>query len=89
MSLQWFDWIGFAGVALIVLAYLLVQVGQARGDGFGNQMLNALGAVGVIVSLLFGAFNFPALVLESVWLLISIYGMVRGVRRRRSARLFR
>lgn len=89
MSLQWFDWIGFAGVALIVLSYLLVQGGQLRGDGFGNQMSNALGAVGVIVSLLFGRFNFPALVLESIWLLISIYGMVRGARRRRSTRLFR
>ena len=89
MTLQWFDFVGFAGAALIVLAYFLVQSGHLRGDGLGNQMFNALGALGVIASLLLGAFNWPAFALELVWLLISVYGMVAGARRKRSVRLFR
>ncbi len=81
-SLHWYDIAGFTGVILIVLAFLLQQMGRMRGDGLPNQLLNALGALGVLLSLLFGAFNLAAFVLEAVWLAISVYGMVRGARRR-------
>jgi paired small multidrug resistance pump len=84
MTLQWFDWVGFSGVALIVIAYFLVQAGRLRGDGMPNQVLNALGALAVMVSLVFGTFNFPAFVLEAIWLAVSVYGMVWGARRRRT-----
>ncbi|MBU6403598.1 MAG: hypothetical protein KGL09_09380 [Pseudomonadota bacterium] len=89
MMLQWFDYVGFFGAALIVLAYFLVQAGRLRGDGYGNQVLNALGALGVIVSLVLGTFNWPAFVLELAWLLISLYGIAWGARRRRRSRMFR
>ena len=85
MSLHWYDFAGFAGVVLMVLAFFLQQNGRVRGDGLPNQLLNALGALGVLLSLLFGAFNLSAFLLETVWLAISVYGMVRGVRRRRVA----
>ena len=78
-SLHWYDITGFVGVLLIVLAFFLQQVGRMRGDGLPNQLLNALG---VLLSLLFGAFNLSAFVLEAVWLAISVYGMIRGARRR-------
>ena len=89
MTLQWFDWVGFAGVALIVVAYFLVQAGRLRGDSMSNQVLNALGALAVMVSLVFGTFNFPAFVLEAIWLAVSVYGMVWSARRRRRSRMFR
>jgi predicted membrane protein len=89
MTLQWFDWVGFAGVTLIVIAYFLVQAGRLRGDHMANQVLNALGALAVMVSLVFGTFNFPAFVLEAIWLAVSMYGMIWGARRRRRARMFR
>ncbi|THD10407.1 CBU_0592 family membrane protein [Metallibacterium scheffleri] len=89
MTLQWFDWVGFAGVALIVVAYFLVQAGRLRGDSMSNQVLNALGALAVMVSLVFGTFNFPAFVLEAIWLAVSVYGMIWGARRRRRSRMFR
>ena len=82
MSLHWYDFAGFVGVILMVLAFFLQQSGRVRGDGLPNQLLNALGALGVLLSLLFGAFNLSAFLLESVWLTISVYGMVRGARRR-------
>ncbi len=89
MSLQWFDYVGFVGAALIVLAYFLVQAGHIRGDGTANPVLNLLGALGVIVSLLLGAFNWPAFVLELVWLLVSLFGIVQRLRRRRNKPMFR
>lgn len=89
MTLQWFDWVGFAGVALIVVAYFMVQAGRLRGDSMSNQVLNALGALAVMVSLVFGTFNFPAFVLEAIWLAVSVYGMIWGARRRRRSRMFR
>ena len=89
MTLQWFDWVGFAGVALIVVAYFLVQAGRLRGDSMSNQVLNALGALAVMVSLVFGTFNFPAFVLEAIWLAVSVYGMIWGARRRHRSRMFR
>ncbi|MCK9367082.1 MAG: hypothetical protein M0P72_08035 [Metallibacterium scheffleri] len=89
MTLQWFDWVGFTGVALIVIAYFLVQAGRLRGDNMSNQVLNALGALAVMVSLVFGTFNFPAFVLEAIWLAVSVYGMIWGARRRRRSRMFR
>ena len=82
MSLHWYDIAGFVGVILMVLAFFLQQSGRVRGDGLPNQLLNALGALGVLLSLVFGAFNLSAFLLESVWLAISVYGMARGARRR-------
>lgn len=84
MSMHFYDWAGLLGVALILLAYFLLQAGRMRGDGLGYQLLNAAGALSVLISL-FYAFNLSAFLLELAWLAISIYGIVRGrkVRRRR------
>jgi hypothetical protein len=48
--------------------------------------MNGLGALGVLLSLVFGQFNLAAFLLEAAWLLISIYGIVFGFRRRRDTR---
>jgi hypothetical protein len=75
MSLAWYDWTGFAGVALVLLAFLLLQMRRLHGNKLVYQSMNALGALGVITSLLFGTFNLPALLMEFGWLAISVYGM--------------
>ena len=84
ISLHWYDWAGLLGVALTLVAFYLLQGGRLRGDGLSYQLMNAFGALAVLVSLLF-AFNLSAFVLEGLWLAISIYGIVRG-RRARSGR---
>ena len=83
-SVHWYDWAGLIGVALTLLAYFLLQAGRVRGDGVLYQWMNALGAAGVLLSL-FYAFNLSAFLLEFLWLLISVYGMVRGWRLRQQA----
>jgi hypothetical protein len=38
-----------------------------------------------MLSLLFGRFNWPAFLMQVAWLLIGIYGVARGVQKRRDA----
>lgn len=83
-SPHWYDWAGLIGVVLTLLAFYLLQAGRVRGDGLPYQLMNAFGAAGVLLSLVF-AFNLAAFIMEFLWLLISIYGIVRGRQRRRSA----
>jgi len=82
LSMRWYDAAGLLGVALTLVAFYLLQDGKLRGDGLPYQLMNALGAFAVLLSLLY-AFNLSAFVLEGLWLLISIYGIVRGRRARR------
>ena len=80
--MHWPDALGLLGVVLILLAYFLLQAGRMRGNALSYQLLNAFGALFVLVSLLY-AFNLSAFMMELAWLAVSIYGIARG--RRRSA----
>lgn len=81
MSLPWHEWVGFAGVAAVLLAFLLLQARRLHGNGIVYQSMNALGAAGIVLSLLFGNFNLPALLMELGWIGISVYGMLANRRR--------
>ena len=81
ITMHWPDAIGLLGVLLILLAYFLLQAGRLRGDALPHQLLNAAGALLVLVSLLY-AFNLSAFLMELAWLLVSIYGMARSRKRR-------
>ncbi|GAB2577254.1 hypothetical protein ISP15_01480 [Dyella jejuensis] len=86
MTFYWHDWAGYVGVALVLLAYLLLQAHRLHGNGLVYQLMNVLGALGVMLSLIFGAFNAPAFFMQVAWLLIGLYGIARGMRLRREAR---
>ena len=80
IHMQWPDALGLLGVVLILLAYFLLQAGRMRGHSLTYQLLNAFGALLVLVSLLY-AFNLSAFLMELTWLAVSIYGIFRGRRR--------
>ncbi|MDW2981837.1 MAG: hypothetical protein WBG81_15115 [Rhodanobacter sp.] len=86
MSFFWYDWAGYLGVALVLLAFFLLQERKLQGSGLVYQLMNVLGAIGVMLSLGFGNFNLAAFIMQVAWLLIGSYGIVRGVQRRRKAR---
>jgi len=86
MSFFWYDWAGYIGVALVLLAFFLLQERKLQGSGLVYQLMNVLGAIGVMLSLGFGNFNLAAFIMQVAWLLIGSYGIVRGVQRRRKAR---
>ncbi|NMW25141.1 hypothetical protein HFP05_12500 [Rhodanobacter denitrificans] len=83
MSFFWYDWAGYLGVALVLLAFFLLQERKLQGSGLVYQLMNVLGAIGVMLSLGFGNFNLSAFVMQVAWLLIGGYGIVRGIKRRR------
>ena len=78
MSLDWFDLAGFGGVLLIVVAYLLLQLEKLPSSSLIFSMLNALGALLIILSLLF-KFNLSAFLVEVFWFLISLIGMAKWI----------
>jgi hypothetical protein len=77
-SFSWFDLAGFIGVLLIVVAYLLLQLDKLPSSSPSYSLLNAAGALLVIVSLLFN-FNLPAFLVGAFWFLISLFGLTRAL----------
>ena len=77
MSLQWYDFVGLAGIAFVLGAFYLLQAGKIHGNRIAYQLLNLLGAAGVLVSL-YGSFNISVFLLEATWVAISAYGIVRS-----------
>lgn len=78
MNLSWFDLTGFVGVLLIVVAYLLLQLNKLPSSAPSYSFLNAVGALLVMVSLLFD-FNLSAFLMETFWFLISLLGLFRAI----------
>ena len=76
MILGWFDLAGFAGVALIVAAYLMLQLNRLPSTAPAYSLLNAIGAFLVMLSLVFD-FNLAAFLMEAFWFLISLIGLLR------------
>lgn len=79
MSYGLTDFLGNVGVALIVIAYLLLQLNRLSSNALSYSLLNAVGAALIIVSL-WSNFNFSAFIMEAFWVLISLIGIYRYLR---------
>lgn len=92
MSLYWYDFVGLAGVAFVLLAFFLLQAGRLAGDSLGYQLANLFGAVFILVSILASPRPvrevISATLMQLAWIAISLYGLWRGLRAR-AARLRR
>lgn len=82
MGYGWHDFIGNVGVVLIITTYLLLQVGKMQSRQVAYSLINAIGAVFVIVSLYYD-FNLSSFIIEIFWLAISSIGIVRFVKQSR------
>jgi len=78
MRFHWFDLAGFVGVVLIIVAYLLLQLEKLPSTSPKYSLLNAVGALLIMVSLLF-AFNLSAFIVEAFWFLISLVGISKAL----------
>jgi hypothetical protein len=74
MQFAWFDIIGSLGVGMIILTYVFLQLERLRSTGLLYSLLNGVGAVLIIVSLVY-SFNLPSFIVEFFWLLISLFGI--------------
>jgi hypothetical protein len=82
MSFHWFDLAGFIGVFLIIIAYLLLQLEKLPSSSPTYSLVNAAGALLIMVSLIF-AFNLSAFIVEAFWFLISLLGLRRSLSARK------
>jgi peptidoglycan/LPS O-acetylase OafA/YrhL len=76
-----FDGVGLVGVALILLAYFLIQSGRLTSEDLRYPVLNLVGALLLLISLLH-SWNTPSVVIELCWISISVYGIVKIMRKR-------
>jgi multidrug transporter EmrE-like cation transporter len=73
------DVIGIIGVAIIVVAYLMLQLEKLKSTDLAYSVTNALGASLIVASLIVD-FNLSALLMEVFWVLISFIGIGRHLR---------
>ena len=76
MQYSLYDFLGNVGVSLIIITYLLLQLGRMSSTTFKFSFLNAIGALLIIISL-FYQFNLSAFIIEAFWLLISCMGLYK------------
>lgn len=89
MSLQWYDFVGLAGVGFVLVSFFLLQAGRLAGDSLGYQLANLFGAIFILVSIFGPSPDFrdviSTTIMQLAWIAISLYGLWRGL----SARLAR
>ncbi len=76
MTYAWYDVIGNFGVAMILLAYGLLQAERVSNRALSYHILNLVGAALILVSLCF-AFNLSSFIIELAWMAISLYGLYK------------
>jgi hypothetical protein len=69
------DWIGFIGVAILLIAYFLNLRGIILKDSLSYLLLNLVGAgIACIASILLK--YLPFIILEACWTLVSAIGLI-------------
>ena len=70
------DVVGWIGAASLLSAYAFVSSGRLHGSGLGFQLLNLVGAVGLLVN---GVYHgaWPSAGLNTVWLVVGVIAWAR------------
>jgi hypothetical protein len=76
MQLSLIDLIGILGVVIIIIGYMLLQLERMDAKDLSFSILNTLGALLIIISLLY-AWNLPSFIMEFTWMMISLYGIIK------------
>jgi multidrug transporter EmrE-like cation transporter len=74
--MQWHDFVGTTGAAIITLSYFLLQLQRISSTNLGYSVMNGAGAFLILISL-WSEFNLSAFLIEAFWLAISIFGVIR------------
>jgi hypothetical protein len=72
--------IGWVGMALILIAYLLITTKQIGPNSTVYQLLNLLGALGVVVNSIFND-AWPSAILFIVWACMAIIYLLSLLRK--------
>lgn len=71
------DVIGILGVFIIVIAYILMQIDRMDPKGVAFSLLNTIGAVLILFSLI-NDWNLASFVMEVIWFILSLYGTIKA-----------
>lgn len=82
--MQFADHIGILGVILTLIAYYLLNVGKLHSESLVYLLLNLIGSVFLLVSLIFH-WNLSSVCIEVAWISISLIGIYRAIRARNNA----
>lgn len=74
-----FNFIGTFGVVFILIAYFLMQLGRITSKQLSYSLLNLIGALLIMISLLH-RWNLPSAVIEICWIMISSYGVYQAIK---------
>ena len=72
---------GSLGAGAIILAYALLQSQRWQATDTRYSVANAIGSALILASLVVEP-NWPSILIEAFWLLISVWGLVRAWRAR-------
>ena len=81
MTYTIYDFIGNIGVAVILITYLLLQIGRLDAKKLAYSIANGLGAGMIVISLMYD-WNLSAFIVEAAWVIISLIGVVNYYRAR-------
>lgn len=84
MALDIYTWIGLFGALIVVLAYWANQAGRLPSTDWKFPAANLGGSILILISL-FYAWNWPSVIIEVFWCVISLYGLIRHRARAESA----
>jgi len=83
LNLQWFDFVGFVGVLMVLGAYAGQQTRRLDGDGVTYSLINLVCAAGILMPVLYAEhMNWSVLFIETAWIAISAYGIWHAARRK-------
>jgi len=77
-----YQWIGFIGMAFVVIAYLFLQTNKYTIRSLEYQLLNLVGAILLLISL-FVHFNLGSFIIEVFWIIITLYGIFVNIKSNR------
>ena len=83
MTFSTIDIIGLTAPVLFLYAYAMISIGKWQAESLRFQLMNFIGAIALIISLM-KDWNLPVFILESCWGLISFYGIIKALRKRRA-----
>ncbi len=78
-----YDLLGIAGVSIILITYFLLQIGKIKLEQVLYSFLNLIGSLLIFISLLF-SWNLASFIIEVAWIFISLYGIIKSLKRRAS-----
>ena len=77
------DWIGFAGVTILLVAFFLNLANKLHKDSFSYIVLNIIGAgIACLASVMIN--YLPFIILEGCWTIVSIGALINFVRIKQS-----